>query len=212
MRYEIHESAVLPPRAATFLAIAALHVAFAYLFISGLAQSAFKELIEPMKVVPVPRVLPPVEPPKQVQPPTYQNPNLYLPEPEIPDLPVPDEPGTAPSVEFVPNPGPVGNPPVTILPPDPIVVVGAHRLPNTADYYPPPEIRAGTEGAADVRVCVDGDGRLQGAPTIQHSSGHPGLDRAATKVARDGRYARSTQGGRPVPNCHSFRIIFEVND
>jgi TonB family protein len=212
MRYEIHESAVLPPRAATFLAIAALHVAFAYLFMSGLAQSALQKFIPPpdIQLVPVPKP-PPVAPP-QVPPPTYQNPVVQLPPPELPDLRVPDEPTTAPTVEFVPDPAPVRDPPVTVVPPDPIVVMGAHRLPNTADYYPPAEIRAGIEGAADVRVCVDGNGRLQGAPTIQHSSGHSGLDRAATRVARDGRYARSTQGGRPVPNCHSFRIIFDVND
>jgi periplasmic protein TonB len=212
MRYEIHESAVLPPRAATFLAIAALHVAFAYLFISGLAQSAFKEFIEPMKVVPVPRVLPPVEPPKQVPQPTYRIPTVHLPDPDYPDLPVPEEPSTAPTVEFVSDPAPVRDPPATVVSPEPIVVVGAHRLPNTEGYYPPPLIREGVEGAADVRVCVDANGRLQGSPTIQRSSGHPGIDRAAMNVARDGRYARSTRGGRPVPNCHAFRIIFDVND
>jgi hypothetical protein len=59
---------------------------------------------------------------------------------------------------------------------------------------------------------VDGNGRLRGDPTILRSSGNAGLDRGAVNVARNGRYARSTQGGRPVPNCHSFRIIFDVND
>jgi TonB family protein len=211
MRYEIHESAVLPPRAATFLAIAALHVAFAYLFISGLAQSVLEELVPPpLKVVDVPEP-PRVEPPKDSVEPRWDDPVVTLPVPEV----VPEAPPEAEetvAARFVPDPGPVQEPQVTVAQPDPIVVTGAHRLPNTKDYYPPPLIREGVEGAADVRVCVDANGRVQGSPTIQRSSGHPGIDRAAAKVARDGRYARSTQGGRPVPNCHAFRIIFDVND
>ena len=46
MRYDIHHDAVLPPRAVTFVGIAALHVCFIYLFMSGLAQSAFKEIAD----------------------------------------------------------------------------------------------------------------------------------------------------------------------
>jgi TonB family protein len=154
--------------------------------------------------------LPPLLPPKPVQPPIYQKQVVHLPEPDYP-LPVPEEASLAPDVESPIGPAPI-NPHVTIVPPDPIVVMGAHRLPNTADYYPLALLRAGIEGAADVQVCVDANGRMQGSPTIQRSSGNADLDRAATKVTREGRYARSTQGGRPVPNCHAFRIIFDVND
>jgi TonB family protein len=211
MRYEIHESAVLPPRAVTFLLIAAMHAAFAYLFISGLAQSAFK-IDEIIQVVPVPKQLPPVDPPKEVLQPTYQDPTVSVPEPDYADLSVPDEPSNAPFAEPVRETGPIADRAGTALPADPILVTGKHRLPNTQEYYPAHLIRQGVEGTADVQVCVDANGRLQGMPTILRSSGHAGLDRGAVNVARDGRYARSTQGGRPVPNCHSFRIIFDVNE
>jgi TonB family protein len=211
MRYEIHESAVLPPRAVTFLLIAAMHAAFAYLFISGLAQSAFKMWEVPIQVVPVPKPLPPVVPPKKVPPPTWTNPNITLVPPEVPGPP--PETAENPVVETAPPPGPVSNPiGAQRIHPDPIIVTGAHRLPNTQEYYPAHLIRQGVEGTADVQVCVDANGRLRGTPSIVRSSGHAGLDRGAVNVARDGRYARSTQGGRPVPNCHSFRIIFDVNE
>jgi TonB family protein len=211
MRYEIHESAVLPPRAATFLAIAALHVAFAWLFISGLAQTAFKEITTRMQVVPVADPVRWVGPPKEYVEPKWDEPVVRLPLPDVVPEPQPEAVESV-TAEFVPEPSPVRDPPVAVVRPDPILVTGAHRLPNTQEYYPAHLIRQGVEGAADVQVCVDGNGRLRGDPTILRSSGNAGLDRGAVNVARDGRYARSTQGGRPVPNCHSFRIIFDVND
>ena len=43
-----------------------------------------------------------------------------------------------------------------------------------------------TAGWAEIRVCVDGTGKLVQDPTIAHSSGDPAFDEAAIKVARSG--------------------------
>ena len=46
-----------------------------------------------------------------------------------------------------------------------------------------------------MKACVDERGRLQGDPVVQRSSGYEAFDKGAIEAARDGRYARATQGG-----------------
>jgi TonB family protein len=206
MRYQIHHAAVLPPRAATFVGIAALHVFFVYLFMSGLAQSAFHQFDEPIKVIDVKESIPqrPVPPP--IDRPVYGVAKVDLPLPQ--DVPVPaDDAITAVVVDTPPTSGTAA---VTPPPPEPIRLIGTNRIPNAERYYPPHLIRQGIEGATVVRACVDERGRLQGDPTVQRSSGYEGFDRGAIEAARDGRYARATQGGKAVPNCYDFRINFVV--
>lgn len=150
----------------------------------------------------------PDHPPPQPGDPTVKNLHVEIPVPK--DIPyIPDEPVN--TIYAVPESRPE---PVQYVPPrsEPIVVLGRHRLPNTQDYYPPAAIRQGIEGVAGVRVCVDENGRRTGDPVIAESSGSALLDRGAIELARDGRYARSAQGGRPVPNCHQFRVRFELKN
>jgi len=77
--------------------------------------------------------------------------------------------------------------------PEPLVVVGRHRLPNTEDYYPPHEKRLGIEGTSVVRVCVDETGRRQGEPVIERSSGNARLDEGALNIARRAIRARRSR-------------------
>ena len=84
-------------------------------------------------------------------------------------------------------------------------------MPNTADYYPPGEIREGNEGTAEIRSCVDVNGKLDGTPTIAETSGRTPLDKAAVRLARDGKYARAMRGDTPVPNCYRFRVTFTLH-
>jgi len=210
MRNEIHHDAVLPPRAATFLAIAALHVLFAYLFISALAQSAFKEIIETTAVF-VPEPAPPVEPIPTIKP-DFVPPEAFLPLPDIVPDPVPDDGNRLVTVSFAPDTAAVADSgQVTGIPapqPEPIRQLGTNRIPNAEIYYPATLKRQGIAGATIVRACRDERGRLQGHPVVQRSSGYEGFDKGAIQAARDGRYARATQGGKPVPNCYDFRINF----
>jgi TonB family protein len=95
--------------------------------------------------------------------------------------------------------------------PPPIRLVGRNVLPNTDNYYPASEIRAEHEGSAEVQSCVDVNGRLDGLPTIQASSGRAPLDTAAIRLARDGKYARAMRGDTPVANCYRFRVTFTLH-
>ena len=85
-------------------------------------------------------------------------------------------------------------------------------FPETSDYYPPPEIRAGNEGVSIVRVCVDPRGRLTSGPTIEKSSGYARLDEGALKLARagSGHYRADTEDGQPVNSCYPFGIRFQL--
>jgi outer membrane biosynthesis protein TonB len=64
-----------------------------------------------------------------------------------------------------------------------------------------------------VRVCADDTGKLAQDPTILHSSGNPGLDEAALKIARSGSpYYRPgvNLDGKPVSGCARLVIEFET--
>lgn len=85
-------------------------------------------------------------------------------------------------------------------------------FPETSDYYPAPEIRAGNEGISTVSVCVDPKGRLTSGPTIEKSSGFVRLDEAALRLARagSGHYRANTEDGQPVNSCYPFGVRFQL--
>lgn len=65
----------------------------------------------------------------------------------------------------------------------------------------------------EVRVCSDAAGKLVQDPTIIHSSGDPGLDQAAVKIAKSGSgyYRPATYSvGQPVSGCAQLAIKFEI--
>ena len=69
------------------------------------------------------------------------------------------------------------------------------------------------DGAVAVRVCADSAGKLAQAPAILRSSGNPGLDEAAVKIAESGSpYYRpgTTLDGKPVSGCAQLVIQFET--
>lgn len=72
-------------------------------------------------------------------------------------------------------------------------------LANPPPRYPRPSIRAGDEGRVLLRVLVDASGRPVEV-TIERSSGHRELDRAARdKVLADWRFRPAQRDGVPVP-------------
>lgn len=64
----------------------------------------------------------------------------------------------------------------------------------------------------ELRVCADPSGRLVHEPTIIHSSGNPGVDQAAVRIAKSGsgnyRPAPSLNG-KPTSGCAQLSIRFE---
>jgi TonB family protein len=85
-------------------------------------------------------------------------------------------------------------------------------FPDADEYYPPSAVRLREEGVSAVRVCVNENGRLSAAPTLAQSSGIEVLDEGALKLAKAGsaHYRTTIEDGRPVSDCYSFRVRFEL--
>jgi TonB family protein len=208
-RYGSPDSPLVSRRALALGLIACLHVGLIWALANGLLQ----RMIEPAppgslqtEFLPAPpRSAPPLPPDAGLQHTT-----IYV--PPIPDWSPPpptDTGGIETSVIEAPAPPPSHGTAQAMK----RVQGGPGRgFPNTADYYPPEAIRLNEQGGTGVSVCVNEAGRLTGAPTIAQSSGSARLDAGALKLARagSGHYQPTTEDGRPVSSCYSFRIRFAL--
>jgi periplasmic protein TonB len=199
-------------RVISLLLIVGLHAALIYALATGLAHRTSTEnqwmtggvLPEP------PRSHEPLPPPPRQ--PTFSHPRIDIPIPEVPiDVPPDPDPlrGSTPLVE-----NPVLLPAATEVIESRVPGGPGGTFPNTDDFYPSTAKRMGEKGTAAVRVCVDEMGRLTAIPTIAQSSGVASLDEGALQLARagSGHYRPTTEGGRPVSSCYSFRIRFDLKD
>jgi TonB family protein len=208
-RYGPPDSPLFSRRALALGLIACLHVGLIWALANGLLQ----HMIEPAspnslvaRFLPTePRTALPLPPVSKLEPTTIhiRPPIIDLLPPLPPDPsriegsviepPAPPSPGTAQAMKRV-----QGGP--------------GHGFPNTADYYPAEAIRLNEQGGTSVSVCVNDTGRLTSAPTIAQSSGSARLDAGALRLARagSGHYQPTTEDGRPVSSCYSFRIRFAL--
>lgn len=69
--------------------------------------------------------------------------------------------------------------------------------------------RAATEGTAAVDVNVDAAGRVQTA-SVRNSTGNPGLDAIAERMARDATYAPATADCKKAAGVATFTVQFWV--
>jgi TonB family protein len=205
MSHSLLRAELLPSRTLVAGAIVALHIAAAYMLITGLIHQGLPPL-EPHTQARVMIEITPAPPDPMVKPQVVLN-HPRIDQPRVPDPP--PAPVQVPDAGSVAAPlSPLGAPDVAV--PADIRVLGRNQLPDTEEYYPPAKRRDGVEGVSDVRVCVDGRGVRQGEPVLERSSGDADLDRGALNVARHGHYARAVQAGEPVPNCYRFRITFRI--
>ena len=152
---------------------------------------------------------------KQDQPPPPPPPQMERPPVEVPPPDVTINTAPEPSSTAITD---VTNRPVRQAPPPPprpVVRTGGgpgKNFPNTEDFYPEASKRLNEEGTAIVHACVGPDGRLEGTPTLQESSGKSRLDQAAIKLATagSGKYKPATEDGRPVKSCFPFKIKFTL--
>lgn len=209
MNPSIHTAQVLPARAVLFLGIAGFHALLAYAFASGLINQTIKVLRPepPIKFIDIRKDEPPPPTPPEPTPNRFIAQNVD-PTPLPPINPMVDPPITSePPITF--DTQVVAEPRVAV--PPPIRLVGRNVMPNTADYYPPSDVRFGYEGTTEIRSCVNTEGRLDGSPVVEASSGRPSLDKAAVRLAQDGKYAKAMRGDTPVPNCYRFRVTFTLH-
>ncbi|MDX6766228.1 MAG: TonB family protein [Candidatus Methylacidiphilales bacterium] len=80
---------------------------------------------------------------------------------------------------------------------------------NTPPPYPEQARRQRQEGVVLLRLSITADGSVQEV-SVQRSSGHPLLDRAAMKAAQRYRFQPATLGGLPVPSTTLQPIRFDL--
>jgi TonB family protein len=210
MNPTVHTAEVLPARAMLFLGIVGFHVLLATLLAKGMIQATIDVLRPPMEGTILPPAQPPAVPTHPVENPTIAPTTFIAAVEPVIAINEPTDPASQPLLTSTePQPFTPVQPVVPAEPP--LRLVGRNVMPNTEDYYPAQERRQGFEGVAQVRSCVDANGRLDGTPVIESSSGRASFDNAAVRVARDGRYARAVRGETAVPNCYRFRVNFSMH-
>jgi protein TonB len=205
------ESGIFARRSATFFLVAGLHIALFYGLMTGLAFRIIKVIPTSFQA----RVLqaPQAHPLPPLPPPQMSKSRIEIPIPNFPPTEGPletgDIVGETPDMPTDRTEARLANPPHEV-----IRVQGGpgNGFPTTDDYYPPIAKRMEEQGAATVRVCVGADGRLTGLPSIAQSSGSPRLDEGALLLAKAGssHYRASTEDGRAVESCYSFRVRFAL--
>ncbi|HWF98506.1 MAG TPA: energy transducer TonB [Steroidobacteraceae bacterium] len=198
----------LSRRTIAMIAIACLHVAVFYVYLTDFARPAAAVAPGDIHIDMVNRSRRPEQAPRLPTPSLSATPKISLPKPNL-------------SLDFVPDPDTIvvthsSVPrvvPLAIAKPVHLVLGGPGAgFPTTENYYPAMARRLGEAGAAAVRVCVDPVGRLTAAPTILRSSGIAQLDQGALRLASagSGHYRPSTENGRPITACYAFRIKFQL--
>jgi TonB family protein len=192
-------------RTGTFLLVASLHAAILGGLMLGLTTSLKKPIPTPFQT----RIIDPARPP--IDKPTIEKPVItdavivvppIAPDPIVtkPEIPAPVDIARSERVE----------PPAHVI--SRIQGGPGTGFPSADEFYPSPAIRKEEQGVATVSACVDTKGRLTSNPLVLESTGSATLDEGALRLARagSGHYQPSTEDGRPVNSCYSFRIRFAL--
>jgi len=204
-------------RVKAIVIVTLIHVFVGYLFVSGLAVSAVKKVVERVTTIdieepppPEPEEPPPPEPQEQAPPPPV------APPPPINIAPAPPPIQTQPTI-------PPPAPPALIIPPPappapPSLARGASPrnqrrwAARIQENYPSRALREEVEGTVGVSVTVNTDGRVSGC-RVSRSSGSSVLDEAACRGMT--RYARFNpalnDAGSPTNGTYSTSILYRLN-
>jgi protein TonB len=205
------ESGIFARRSFTFFLVAGLHIALFYGLMTGLAFRIIKVI------------------PTSFQTRLLQAPQAH-PMPPLPPPPLTKSRIEIPIPYFPPTEGPIENRDIVAETPDMLTsrpetppAIPPHEVtriqggpgigfPTTDDYYPSIAKRMEEQGVTTVRVCVGANGRLASDPTIAQTSGSPRLDDGALLLAKagSGHYRASTEDGRAVNSCYSYRVRFAL--
>ncbi len=195
------------------MSIVAFHGLLFWLAASGLGRKALETIAPPIETVIMKEELNEDKPPPP-PPPPMERPPVEIPPPVV-DITIPmDAAPTTAITNVTDKPPPAPTPPVVA----PVSVVRVaptidrRNSPPTDDYYPPSSKRLGEVGKARVKTCVGENGRIQGDPTLEGTSGFPKLDEAAVKYARAVRFTRGTENGKPAAMCFSWLVTFQLKD
>lgn len=103
--------------------------------------------------------------------------------------------------------------PVPVQQPKPVQpdIMAKFRTSNEIPRYPTSAIRNCEQGLVTLSLVIGTDGRVSNARLVT-SSGHPALDDAALKVARDWRYTPARRGGKAVESTLTQPIRFDLKN
>jgi periplasmic protein TonB len=209
--YARDESGIFARRSFTFFLVAGLHIALFYGLMTGLAFRIIKVIPTSFQA----RLLqaPQTHPMPPLPPPPLTKSRIEIPIPYFPPTEGPIEIGdiVAETPDMLTS---RPEAPPAISPHDVIRAQGGpgSGFPTTDDYYPSIAKRMEEQGVTTVRVCVGANGRLTSDPTIAQTSGSPRLDDGALLLAKagSGHYRASTEDGRAVNSCYSYRVRFAL--
>jgi protein TonB len=188
-----------------FVGIVIIHLLMIWAFASGLAHRVIAQMTQDVKVniidvqkkdekpPPPPKQDLEKPPPVQVPPPIV---NIQIPI-AAPQMVVTDKP--------VPPPPP--RPIAASAPGSPLQFV---RPPNPDDYYPEQSKRAEETGSVIIQICVGANGKLDGDPTVQTSSGFARLDAAAITMFKDQKYKAGVSNGVAIRSCKPVKTTFKI--
>ncbi|MEP2236473.1 MAG: TonB family protein [Alteripontixanthobacter sp.] len=209
--------------------VALIHVAVGYLLVTGLAVSAFREVVERVTTVDIDEPPPPEEeppPPPEPQPESSPPPIVAPPPPvnvSVNPPPIQTQvqiPPPAPVRVRVPPPAPIATvAPPPPPPPPPSQARGASRRNGSSwaarisNNYPSRALRQEEEGTVRMSITVGANGRVA-ACSVTGSSGSSTLDDAACKGME--RYARYdpalNAAGNPISSTLTEAIRYVLPD
>ncbi len=184
--------------------VALIHVGLGYAFVTGLALSAIKAVVNKVEAVNIKEKAPPPDEPPPPPPKDIEIPP-YVPPPEVTvaqDAPAPTitTQATVPQPEppkFTP-PAPPRAEPAPPTGPTQGAVFDPRSLAVSEDDYPPASLRAAEEGSTRIKVTTGVNGRVTACEVVQ-PSGFPRLDEKSCKLATTRwRSKPALQNGTPV--------------
>ena len=197
-------------RASVLVGILAFHLLLVYGLVNGLARKVV-EVIAPPLVTDIIEEAKQEDKPPPPPPPQMERPPVQVPPPDV-TIDIPMETNTT-AISDVTNRPVAPPPPVQAHQPVRVAPkLDVRRSPPTDDFYPPAARRAEVQGVTTVRACVSSEGKTEGEPTVQNSSGNASLDEAALKWAKRARWAPGTEDGKPAAMCSMFNVRFKLTD
>lgn len=202
-------------RTATFLLVASLHAAVLCGLAVGVSSKFVKLTPTQLEIHHIDKVPPPIDLPPLEKPDL----DTISVDPKKPDDRLsfePDPPSPPGDVKEMSQEAQGSDPPRA---PPPVMINRVQGgpgigFPSAHDFYPTGAIHRGEQGIATVSACVDAYGRLTSNPIIVQSTGSSRLDDGALTlaVAGSGHYRATTENGKPVNSCYSFRVRFDLKN
>jgi TonB family protein len=221
MSAHVQQASILNGRSMTLMAVIGLHaLVIAALIAIKYVPPMIEQKIDMQWVKDDPPEVVPPQPQPQPRPVELQRFQVVVPVIKPQDIQFPEEAlvveaGPAPAADTGPvqvDAGPGTGPVIAPPPPRVFTQLDYRAVKSPDEFYPPTSVSLQEQGVAIVQVCVGTNGKIDGQPTIQTSSGYKRLDQAAMRWTREAlRFTPATENGVGIRACKGFRVVFDLN-